>query len=317
MSAPDVTESLVLEAGKYEFRRVNNVLTALRHGEPWRDFTGDKAINALFDAALTRPLQGPLQDWLETAAQFQRNAEFYHGIVTEIGEMFGTAAKTSDDGSIQDSVLALKVPELVRAALAPPPEEAASEPSEQGLRRDRGLIIADLNLKLAKKNDEIHWLRTKLAASEGAKGEPDGEVVVGDKDGNMAGWHVIKWRDDLPPLMPGTKVYLISSAPTEPADTREIELLRELAAGKCVISKVIAELGPLSLWSKAGLEREIARRTSPAPTEPQAEGLRRFKEWLDQHRDANVSEVFHDICERYSASLSASATSGTVGKDAG
>jgi hypothetical protein len=32
--------------------------------------------------------------------------------------MFGVAAKTSDDGSIQQDVLALKVPELVAAALA-------------------------------------------------------------------------------------------------------------------------------------------------------------------------------------------------------
>lgn len=53
--------------------------------------------------------------WCETAAQHLRNEEFYRGIVCQIGEMFGVAAKTSDDGSIQEDVLALRVPELVAA----------------------------------------------------------------------------------------------------------------------------------------------------------------------------------------------------------
>lgn len=53
--------------------------------------------------------------WKDTAAQHLRNEEFYRGIVSEIGEQFGIEAKTSDDGSVQDSVLALKVPELVAA----------------------------------------------------------------------------------------------------------------------------------------------------------------------------------------------------------
>lgn len=56
--------------------------------------------------------------WMETAAQFSRNEDFYRGIVCQIGEMFGDEAYRSDDGSLQDSVLALKVPDLVRKALA-------------------------------------------------------------------------------------------------------------------------------------------------------------------------------------------------------
>ena len=56
--------------------------------------------------------------WVEAAAQESRNREFYQGIVTQIGEMFGPPAYTSDDGSVQDSVLALKVPELVKALLS-------------------------------------------------------------------------------------------------------------------------------------------------------------------------------------------------------
>lgn len=49
------------------------------------------------------------------AAQYLRGLEFYRGIVVQIGDMFGVAARTSDDGSVQQDVLALKVPELVAA----------------------------------------------------------------------------------------------------------------------------------------------------------------------------------------------------------
>ena len=40
---------------------------------------------------------------------------------------------------------------------------------------------------------------------------------------------------------------------------KEEMLLRELAGGQCVIPKVTDELGPMSLWSKAGLEAEIRK----------------------------------------------------------
>lgn len=58
--------------------------------------------------------------WMSTATEMANGLEFYRGIVWKIGDMFGVAARTSDDGSIQDSVLALKVPELVEAALRGP-----------------------------------------------------------------------------------------------------------------------------------------------------------------------------------------------------
>lgn len=41
---------------------------------------------------------------------------------------------------------------------------------------------------------------------------------------------------------------------------REEEMaLRELAAGRCTIQKVMDLLGPMSLWSKDGLEKEISK----------------------------------------------------------
>ena len=58
------------------------------------------------------------ESWREAAAHYARNADFYRGIVIQIGELFGEGARTSDDGSVQDDVLALKVPELVEALVA-------------------------------------------------------------------------------------------------------------------------------------------------------------------------------------------------------
>lgn len=57
--------------------------------------------------------------WYDTAAEMSRNAEFYRGIVIQIGEMFGPAARTADDGTVTEDVLALKVSELVASLLAP------------------------------------------------------------------------------------------------------------------------------------------------------------------------------------------------------
>lgn len=63
-------------------------------------------------------LEAERDNWENSAAQFVRNADFYQDIVVQIGEHFGALAKTSDDGTVQQDVLALKVPELVEALKA-------------------------------------------------------------------------------------------------------------------------------------------------------------------------------------------------------
>lgn len=70
------------------------------------------------DAALALVIARKIQAWIETAAYFQRGSNFYQGIVRQVGDLFGETAKTSDDGSVQSDVLALKVPELVQALIA-------------------------------------------------------------------------------------------------------------------------------------------------------------------------------------------------------
>lgn len=51
--------------------------------------------------------------WKEAAATMSRNSDFYQDIVNQVGNILGGKAYEADDGSISNSVLALKVPELV------------------------------------------------------------------------------------------------------------------------------------------------------------------------------------------------------------
>ncbi len=46
--------------------------------------------------------------------QETRNKEYYRNLLIQIGEIIGKEAYISDDGSIQDSVLCAKLPELVQ-----------------------------------------------------------------------------------------------------------------------------------------------------------------------------------------------------------
>lgn len=62
--------------------------------------------------------------WIESAAMFHRNEEYYRGLVDQIGEMLGVDAYTADDGVIHDSVLRAKVPELVKQRLGVAPSHS-------------------------------------------------------------------------------------------------------------------------------------------------------------------------------------------------
>lgn len=80
----------------------------------------EKVGKALVDEILSRAEaeQGD-KGWKDMAAQMSRNAEYYRGLVIKIGDMFGEAAYTADDGSKSQSVLCAKVPELVEALIHP------------------------------------------------------------------------------------------------------------------------------------------------------------------------------------------------------
>ena len=54
--------------------------------------------------------------WIDTAMQNQRNTDFYRDLLYQCAANLGplaTLAYTADDGSVQDSPLALKIPALV------------------------------------------------------------------------------------------------------------------------------------------------------------------------------------------------------------
>jgi hypothetical protein len=61
-------------------------------------------------AAVARRIAG----WMQIAAEAYKGVEFYRGIIDQCGATIGIEAYTSDDGSIQEDVLALKLPELVK-----------------------------------------------------------------------------------------------------------------------------------------------------------------------------------------------------------
>lgn len=89
-------------------------------GQCWCDpETQDKEM----DPVLAEAVAKRIASWMENAAQFARNADYYRGLVEQCGEALGHDAYVQDDGGISEDVLCAKVPELVRALCASQPEE--------------------------------------------------------------------------------------------------------------------------------------------------------------------------------------------------
>ena len=51
--------------------------------------------------------------WIQTAAQNQRNADYYRGLLEQCGKTIGDRAFTADDGTHMDDVLCAKIPEII------------------------------------------------------------------------------------------------------------------------------------------------------------------------------------------------------------
>lgn len=51
--------------------------------------------------------------WKTDTYRHIENEQYYRGLLVQIGEMFGNAAKIQDDGGMSENILCLKVPELV------------------------------------------------------------------------------------------------------------------------------------------------------------------------------------------------------------
>lgn len=74
----------------------------------------DETKDREMDVVLAESIAKRIAAWMDTSAQAYRDADFYRNIIYQIGDILGIEAKTSDDGSVQQDVLCLKVPELVR-----------------------------------------------------------------------------------------------------------------------------------------------------------------------------------------------------------
>lgn len=67
----------------------------------------------VMDPTLAEAVARRIASWMETAAQFAKNEDFYRRILDRCARSLGPEVFVSDDGSIQDSPLRLKIPELI------------------------------------------------------------------------------------------------------------------------------------------------------------------------------------------------------------
>ena len=67
----------------------------------------------IMDTDLAEAVATRIAAWMETAAQNQRNTDYYRGLVVRCGEAIGKEAYIQDDGGVSEDVLCAKVPELI------------------------------------------------------------------------------------------------------------------------------------------------------------------------------------------------------------
>lgn len=74
--SPAVAEEIELEGGKYKLVSISGRMCALRHGEPWRELTGDKMVGAMFcEIRALRALLVHRNAAIEEAREQGRNEE--------------------------------------------------------------------------------------------------------------------------------------------------------------------------------------------------------------------------------------------------
>lgn len=70
--------------------------------------------NKEMDSALCMAFAQVLDNWMETASQEARNAEFYRNLLDECAQALGPEAHTADDGTVMEDPVRLKIPALVQ-----------------------------------------------------------------------------------------------------------------------------------------------------------------------------------------------------------
>lgn len=67
----------------------------------------------VMDPVLAEAIAKRIAAWMADSAQYASGCDYYRGLLMRCGKAIGGAAYTADDGSIQDTVLCAKIPELV------------------------------------------------------------------------------------------------------------------------------------------------------------------------------------------------------------
>lgn len=76
----------------------------------WCDPETEKEV---MNPALAEAVARRIAAWMDTVAQYGRNADFYRGLLDRIGRAVGEEAFIADDGTVQESPLRFKLPRLV------------------------------------------------------------------------------------------------------------------------------------------------------------------------------------------------------------
>ena len=71
--------------------------------------------NQELDTSLAEAIAKRIAAWMETAAQNQRNADYYRGLLERCGQALGDIAYLQDDGGRSEDVLCAKIPEIIEA----------------------------------------------------------------------------------------------------------------------------------------------------------------------------------------------------------
>jgi len=65
------------------------------------------------DPALAEAVAKRIASWMDSAADFAQAVDYYRGLLERCGKAIGPRAYECDDGSISDSVLCCKIPEII------------------------------------------------------------------------------------------------------------------------------------------------------------------------------------------------------------
>ena len=67
----------------------------------------------VMDPVLAEAVAKRIANWMDTAAQNQRNTDYYRGLLERCGKAIGDRAFITDDGSRSEDVLCAKIPEII------------------------------------------------------------------------------------------------------------------------------------------------------------------------------------------------------------